>query len=603
MARDGTDGLRILPELVRGRKALVGSAVVLSLLSAAATLVLPLLVHDLVVALTGGHALLGPVARMAALALAAAVASALSGYLLARAGESMVAGIRSAVVGHVLRMRLGDVRREGTGNLVARVSSDSSQLRSVVDVGAAQLPSSAVLVVGTLVVMGFLDWVLLLVVAGTFAVAAAGIGLPMRALRRGVERQQTAIGRMSQQLTAAVLALPTIKAFKAERQTAAELSGSVDGAAAAAVSVARTQALTGPVMQLGQQLAIVGTMVASGVRLGDGTLSAGDFAAFLVYLLQLISPLTTLIAGVARMQTGLAARGRLGSVLAMPTEQSEADGGRHEGLGGEEARTAPVVPAETPAVVFDRVSCAYEGAGSERPVVDQVSFTVGRRGLTALVGPSGAGKTSLLSLVEGFLRPTEGRLSVLGREVTEWPLDELRDRITYLDQGFTLVEGTVRHNLTLGGRRRPADAELWEALGRVGLRQAVERLPEGLDTELGRTRDLSGGQRQRLAAARILLRPADLFLLDEPTSQLDSENEELLRELLGGLARTGAVLVVAHRISTVQAADRIVVMEAGRVTATGSHEELMRDSDCYRRLVEGQALHGTSADTAPVGAQ
>lgn len=290
MAREQRDGLRILPALLRGRRALVVSAVVLSLASAAGTLALPLLVRDLVVALTEDDGLLGAVARMAALALAAALASALSGYLLARAGEGMVAGIRSAVVGHVLRMRLRDVRREGTGNLVARVSSDSSQLRSVVDVGAAQLPSSAVLVAGTLVVMGFLDWVLLLVVASTFAVAAAGIGLSMRTLRQGVERQQSAIGRMSQQLTAALIALPTIKAFRAERQMAGELSGSISGAERAAVSVARTQALTGPVMQLGQQVAIVGTMVASGVRLGSGALTAGEFAAFLVYLLQLISP-------------------------------------------------------------------------------------------------------------------------------------------------------------------------------------------------------------------------------------------------------------------------------------------------------------------------
>ncbi|MCX5422390.1 ABC transporter ATP-binding protein [Streptomyces sp. NBC_00114] len=300
---------------------------VLSLASAAGTLALPLLVRDLVVALTEDDGLLGAVARMAALALAAALASALSGYLLARAGEGMVAGIRSAVVGHVLRMRLRDVRREGTGNLVARVSSDSSQLRSVVDVGAAQLPSSAVLVAGTLVVMGFLDWVLLLVVASTFAVAAAGIGLSMRTLRQGVERQQSAIGRMSQQLTAALIALPTIKAFRAERQMAGELSGSISGAERAAVSVARTQALTGPVMQLGQQVAIVGTMVASGVRLGSGALTAGEFAAFLVYLLQLISPLTMLIAGVARMQTGLAARGRLASVLTEPTEYDDREGG------------------------------------------------------------------------------------------------------------------------------------------------------------------------------------------------------------------------------------------------------------------------------------
>ncbi|MCX4882358.1 ABC transporter ATP-binding protein [Streptomyces sp. NBC_00847] len=584
MAREQRDGLRILPALLRGRRALVVSAVVLSLASAAGTLALPLLVRDLVVALTEDDGLLGAVARMAALALAAALASALSGYLLARAGEGMVAGIRSAVVGHVLRMRLRDVRREGTGNLVARVSSDSSQLRSVVDVGAAQLPSSAVLVAGTLVVMGFLDWVLLLVVASTFAVAAAGIGLSMRTLRQGVERQQSAIGRMSQQLTAALIALPTIKAFRAERQMAGELSGSISGAERAAVSVARTQALTGPVMQLGQQVAIVGTMVASGVRLGSGALTAGEFAAFLVYLLQLISPLTMLIAGVARMQTGLAARGRLASVLTEPTERYDDREGGAELI---PAAAAPTSPPAAPAVVFEDVS--YEGDTGQL-VVDRASFSVGSRGLTALVGPSGAGKTTLLGLVEGFLRPGAGRIQVLGRDLERWPLSELRGRITYVDQSFTLVEGTVRQNLALGQEHPPADAELWDALDRVGLRGAVERLPEGLDTELGRTRDLSGGQRQRLAVARAVLRPADLVLFDEPTSQLDSGNEELLRTLMDDLARTRAVLVVAHRISTVQNADRIVVLDSGRVTATGTHEDLMHDSERYRRLVDGQVL-------------
>lgn len=291
-----------------------------------------------------------------------------------------------------------------------------------------------------------------------------------------------------------------------------------------------------------------------------------------------------LIAGVARMQTGLAARGRLASVLTEPTERYDDREGGAELI---PAAAAPTSPPAAPAVVFEDVS--YEGDTGQL-VVDRASFSVGSRGLTALVGPSGAGKTTLLGLVEGFLRPGAGRIQVLGRDLERWPLSELRGRITYVDQSFTLVEGTVRQNLALGQEHPPADAELWDALDRVGLRGAVERLPEGLDTELGRTRDLSGGQRQRLAVARAVLRPADLVLFDEPTSQLDSGNEELLRTLMDDLARTRAVLVVAHRISTVQNADRIVVLDSGRVTATGTHEDLMHDSERYRRLVDGQVL-------------
>ncbi|WP_153182755.1 ABC transporter ATP-binding protein, partial [Streptomyces sp. E2N166] len=567
---DGTDELRVFTQLLKGRKATVAAAVVLSLLSAAATLVLPLQVRDLVMALAEDERPVGPLLMMAGLAVGAGLASALSSYLLARAGEGLVSEARFRIISHILTLPLRRVRREGAGNLVARANSDSTQLRSVVDVGVAQIPSSLFLAVGTLIAMGVLDWVLLLVVLATFTFAGAGIFLCVRSIRSGVERQQNAIGTMSQQMTAAVLSLPTVKAFLAERQVASTLGHSVEDARKAAVSVARVTALVGPTMQFGQQLSIIAVMVTSGARLASGDLGIGEFAAFIVYLLQLVAPLTMLVSGVARMQSGLAARGRLNSVLTVAPESSGA--------------TSPVEPSPTaPAVEFDAVT--YTDGG--RTIIHEAAFAAPARGLTAIVGPSGAGKTTLLALTERFLLPESGRISVCGRPVEQWPLHQLRSEISYVDQSFTLVEGTVRQNLQLGRddeRGVLPDAELWRALEALALRGAVEALPDGLDTELGRDEDLSGGQRQRLAAARVLLRDTRIVIFDEPTSQLDSENEERLRALMRTLAAERAVIVVAHRISTVQDADLIVVVDEGRIVDRGTHEELLTRSTLYQEL-------------------
>lgn len=585
---DGTDELRVFTQLMRGRKATVAAAVVLSLLSAAATLVLPLQVRDLVMALAEDERPVGPLLMMAGLAVGAGLASALSSYLLARAGEGLVSEARFRIVSHILTLPLRRVRREGAGNLVARANSDSTQLRSVVDVGVAQIPSSLFLAVGTLIAMGVLDWVLLLVVLATFTFAGAGIFLCVRSIRSGVERQQNAIGTMSQQMTAAVLSLPTVKAFLAERQVAATLGHSVEDARRAAVSVARVTALVGPTMQFGQQLSIIAVMVISGARLASGDLGIGEFAAFIVYLLQLVAPLTMLVSGVARMQSGLAARGRLNSVLTVAPESSGA--------------ASPVEPSPTaPAVEFDAVT--YTDGG--RTIIHEAAFAAPARGLTAIVGPSGAGKTTLLALTERFLLPESGRISVCGRPVEQWPLHQLRGEISYVDQSFTLVEGTVRQNLQLGrDDEKVPDAELWRALEALALRGAVEALPDGLDTELGRDEDLSGGQRQRLAAARVLLRDSRIVIFDEPTSQLDSENEERLRVLMRTLAAERAVIVVAHRISTVQDADLIVVVDEGRIVDRGTHEELLTRSTLYQELVHGQSLRGPArraAGTGPAG--
>jgi len=245
------------------------------------------------------------------------------------------------------------------------------------------------------------------------------------------------------------------------------------------------------------------------------------------------------------------------------------------------------------AVRFDRVRFRYR---AELPEVHHgVSFTIPPRGMTAFVGPSGAGKTTVFSLIERFYEPDSGRILVDGRELRDWPIAELRAAIGYVEQDAPVLSGTLAENLRLGAPDA-TDAQLAGVLRITRLSGLVARLPDGLATAVGhRGTRLSGGERQRVAIARALLRRPRLLLLDEATSQLDALNEAALRETVAETALLTTVLVVAHRLSTVTMADRIIVMDAGQVKAAGTHAELVASDPLYAELAATQFL--ASADT------
>lgn len=585
-----THRLRIVPELVRGNLPQVLLSVLLALAATAATLGVPLLVKELIEAIARREGVAHRVALMAALAVGSALAAAASAYLLARLGERFVLRLRARVMEHTLRLPLQVVKAQGPGNLVARITSDAMLLRSVIDVGVVQLPVAVVTALVTIGVMAYLDWVLVLLTLGAFVVAGAVIWLLLRRVRQGYESIQIATGGLAQRFTTTLTNLTTIKAYRAERHTTEALTEDAAQITGRMLAAARLQSAVIPVMSLGQEIALAGIVIVGGVRITQGDLTLADFVAFLLYLLQLVTPITVVVTGLSRLQTGLAAKGRFEELLAIPVEPDFA------------ARVPDPVD-DGNAVAFESVSFSYDGPldPQGRPVLNDVTFRAPRRGLTALVGHSGAGKSTALALIERFVSPTSGRVTVLGHDAAAWPLDELRRRVAYVDQTFTLVEGSVRENLLLGaGSDHPVgDESLWAAVEAVGLTADVAALPHGLDTVLGREVDVSGGQRQRIALARALLSDAEVILLDEPTSQLDGINELRLRDLVDTLARDRAVLVVAHRLSTVQHADHVVVMDGGRVAATGSHPDLMDRSSHYRDLVRSQQWLNTADERVP----
>ncbi|MEV0845474.1 ABC transporter ATP-binding protein [Streptomyces sp. NPDC049954] len=577
-ARRSAPGL--VGELLRGRGTALSLALGLALLSTVASLAVPWFVKELITALGRHESLTSTACLMAGCALGGAAASAGSSYLLQRAGEAMILGLRSKAMSHGLRLPLSTVREQGAGTLVARVTSDAVLLRSLVDTGVVQLPVAATTVVLTLGVMGYLDWALAALTVGAFAGVGIAVGWIVVRVRRNVIAQQTSLGVLSQRFTAVLASLTTIKAYQAEERTARALHEDAAELGQRALTGARLQSWLSPVMGLGQQVALVGVIVVGGARLTSGALDIAAFAAFLLYLLQLTGPVMLLVTGVNRLQSGFAARERFTSLLSLEQEREQAqDHG--------EGRSLAVAAADRPALVLRDVHAGYDG----NPALRGVSFGVPGRGLTALVGHSGAGKSTVLALVERFLDTDSGQVEVFGRDVRRWPLSALRSQVAYVDQSFTLLEGRIQDNVLLGHRDPGAvpREQVLAALDTVGLRADVEELPHGLDTVIGRATDLSGGQRQRLALARGLLSPAPLLLLDEPTSQLDGINEQRLRTAMTAASRQRAVLVVAHRLSTVRHADQVVLLDRGRVVDAGRHEVLMERCGPYRELVHSQS--------------
>ncbi|GGL80014.1 ABC transporter [Streptomyces fumigatiscleroticus] len=570
------DRIELLRELLAAPWKL-SAALLLALAATAASLSLPLLVEDVIAGFAGHASLRVPVLWMCAVAVMGAAATTGAGFLVADAGERMVFRVRGRVMAHVLRLPLPTVRAQGIGSLTARITSDALQLRQVVDVGT-QLPVAALTVVTTSVVMLLIDWVLTLVTVAGLAVATAVITGAFRRLRRSITDQQAAIGTIAQRFAAHLDALTALKAGRAESLAVRALTADADALRRTSLTGARLQAALPAATTLGNQSAMIAVILAGGARIASGHLGVAEFAAFLLYLLQTIPSATTLTNGLGRLQAGLAARDRCNQLLALADEAAQAPTGR-----------APHPVPGAPAVAFDAVTFTHPG--TDTPALRKLSFTAPCVGLTALVGHSGAGKTTALCLVEGFLRPTGGRIEILGHDLDTWPLDGLRRHIAYVDQKFTLVEATVRENLQLGRDTPGTDDELSHVLTALDLDDVVAALPQGLDTVLGRGTDLSGGQRQRLALARALLSDAEVILLDEPTSQLDGLNEQRLRTVVDALAADRAVIVVAHRLTTVRHAHQVVMVEAGTVVGTGDHRTLLRTCPAYRRLVNAQTLH------------
>lgn len=579
--------LRILCSFARPHKGALMRALLLALVASALGLATPMVTKWVLDALGESSPLQGPLACLLVLLVVGVAVRFRQWTLLGAVGERVVLEARESMVRRFLRATVPAITRRPTGELVTRVTSDTVLLREAATDALVGLINGTVMLLGTLVLMGVLDVVLL----GTTMASVTVVGVLFAVLMPGIataqQRAQEHLGRLGGALEGTLRAIRTVKVSRAEDRTAERIVADARSAAEHGVRAVRREALAWTVSWSGIELAIIVILGVGAWRVGEGQMEVSSLIAFLLYAFGLMDPITELSSNVTALQAGIAAAERIRETDDLQTESTD-------------ARPAPTTaPAphpdhghDVPVLALRQVTAAY-GPDAE-PAVRGIDLAVPRRGHTAIVGPSGAGKTTLFSLVLRFLEPTQGELLLDGRPYRDLTHDDIRARLAYVEQDTPIVPGTIRDNLLLS-RPDATDEELRRVLRDVRVAEKIDALDDGLDTTLSAT-TVSGGERQRIALARALLRTPDVLLLDEATAQLDGITEAAVHDCILSRAATGAVVTIAHRLSTVIDAHTIVVMEAGRIRIQGSHEELLATDTLYRELVEALRI---SADTAP----
>ncbi|MDP2712048.1 MAG: ABC transporter ATP-binding protein [Solirubrobacteraceae bacterium] len=564
--------LAILWGFARPHRRSLALGLVLAIAGSAAGLASPMITKWILDSLARSESLLEPVLVLTALTIGGAATWFWQWTLLGTIGERIVLDARRSMVSRYLRARIAAVTARSPGELVTRVTSDTVLLREAASSSLIGLVNGSVMLVGSLILMGVLDLLLLGTTFAALAIVTALFLVLMPGIAKAQQQAQEHVGRLGGTLEGTIRAIRTVKASRAELRIGKRIMDDADESAAYGIRAVRSEALAWTIAFTGLQAAIIVILGLGAWRVSEGAMEVSSLIAFLLYAFGLMGPIMELTQNVTALQSGFAAAARIRETESLELEELAVVPA---------AARAGERSAADPILELRGVTAAY-GPGLE-PAVAGVDLVIPRRGHVAVVGPSGAGKTTLMSLILRFLEPQAGEIALDGRPYPELTHDEVRQRIAYVEQESPVVPGTIRENLTFT-HPDASDEELLRVLEEVQLDGMVDELSDGLDTPLAAS-SVSGGQRQRIALARSILRAPDLLLLDEATAQVDALTESAIHRCIRRRASRGAVLTIAHRLSTVVDADSILVLDRGRVRARGTHAELLAADELYRGLI------------------
>jgi len=485
---------------------------------------------------------------------------------------AVIRGLQSRMFAHSLQADVSTIEKEAPAKWAARFTTDAISIREAM-IRVVNALGDAVTVVGLVISMIVTDWELSLIALVLYPVAAVPIQKLGKKVRRASGGMQEQIGETSALLNESFALARQVRIYRMEDRESTRVDQSLDLLHSAFLRIAKGRARVDPVLEVLGGAAVAAVLGFAGWRAAQGGATLGDFTAFIAALLTASRPIRALGSLNTALQEGLAGLSRVFAVIDEPPAVMERPG-------------AISLPSGKGHLAFQQVSYRYEDG---RVGLKNLTFDVQPGKTVALVGPSGAGKSTALSLIPRLHDVSEGSICLEGVDLRDLTLSSLRDAIAYVSQDTTLFDMSLIENIWIG-RPSASRIEVEKACAMAAV-DFLDNLPSGLETRVGPGgRRLSGGQRQRVALARALLRNPRILLLDEATSALDSESEARVQKALANLRSGRTTVIVAHRLSTVQAADLIVVMDHGAVAEAGTHAELLRNNGLYARLVRTQSL-------------
>ena len=546
-------------------------ALVLALFSTVASLAIPLFTKSLVDSLTVALFNWKTAVFLFIVFIIQAVMGGVSYYLLSYIGETIVADLRGKLWAKVLRLPVSYYDANETGETMSRITQDTTTLKNLVSDHLVSFITGIISIVGAVIILLVLDWKMTIILLLSVPVSMAVV-IPLgRIMHKIAKATQGEMAKFSGHLGRVLGDIRLVKAYRAEPVEGAKGDKAIRSLFNFGLKEAKIEAIISPVMTFVMMSILVVILGYGGAQVSTGALSAGTLVAIIFLMFQIIVPFAQMAQFFTSFQKAIGATERIQHILKLESEV---------------AAGIEVIPAGN--IHFKNIHFSYD---ESKKILEGISFEARPGTVTAFVGPSGGGKTTIFSLVERFYKPTSGEVLIGNTSIEDIALSELRRKIGYVSQESPLMSGSIMDNIAYGLERKPALEDVKEAAEAANALEFIEEMSEQFETLVGeRGMKLSGGQRQRIAIARALLHDPEILLLDEATSNLDSGSETHVQEALERLMKGRTTLVIAHRLATVLHADQIVVLEAGRITGAGKHDELFATHALYRKFAEGQGL-------------